>query len=153
MKCKQELTKYKSEIIEEYGSCTILKVKNSNFKKNCSNTGDRKAIKGWSWIDYWRSMTGIANNLLTCASCGKIIYAGPIPKMMEKMFYLTGDKPENHVAQGGHVWVNAPSNASYRGGRYIVPLCPYCNGQHDKDILILAGSILCKEVGTNNNEQ
>lgn len=153
MKCKQELIKYKSEILNEYGRCTLLRVKKSNFKKNCSNTGERKAFKGWSWIDYWRSMTGISDNQLTCASCGKKIYVGPIPQMMEKMFDLTGDKADNHVAQGGHVWVNAPKSASYRGGRYIVPLCPYCNGQHDKEIIIKSGSILCKEVGANNNAQ
>ena len=153
MKSKQELKTYKSEIVAEHGTCTILKVDKDNFKKNCNNTAERKAEKGWSWIDYWRSMTGIADTQLTCASCGKIIYVGPIPKMMEIMYSLTGDKPENHVAHGGHVWVNAPKGVKYMGGRYIVPLCPYCNGQHGKEIQIKSGSILCKELGTNINER
>lgn len=147
MKTKQELKKYKSEIESDYGHCTILKVNKSNKKTNCNNTVGRKADKGWSWIDYWRSMTGIENNQLTCASCGIIIYVGPIPKMMQRMYILTGDKPENHIAHGGHVWVNAPEGAKFTGGRYIVPLCPLCNGQHGKEILIKEGSILCKELG------
>lgn len=146
MKTKQELKAYKSEIESECGRCTILNVIKSNNKKNCNNTDDRKAAKGWSWIDYWRAMTGNSETQLSCASCGKIIYVGPIPKMMERMYALTGDKPENHVAHGGHVWVNTPKSGKYKGGIYIVPLCPYCNGQHGKDIIIKEGSVLCKEL-------
>lgn len=152
MKTKQELKAYKSEIESDFGRCTVLNVIKSNSKKNCNNTAYRKAAKGWSWIDYWRAMTGKTGNQLSCASCGKIIYVGPIPKMMERMYSLTGDKLENHVAYGGHIWVNAPESGKYEGGRYIVPLCPYCNGQHGKDIMIKEGSVLCKELGAEKAE-
>lgn len=146
MKTKQEMQTYKAEIVSEHGTCTILRVSKDNYKRNCTETAERKAAKGWPWIEYWRAMTGKTGTQLSCASCGKIIYVGPIPKMMERMYALTGDKPENHVAHGGHVWVNAPKDAKYTGGRYIVPLCPYCNGQHGKQIIIKGGSILCKEL-------
>lgn len=147
MKTKQELKKYKSEIESDYGHCTILKVNKSNSKTNCNKTAERNAPRGWPWIEYWRAMTGNPDIHLTCASCGTTIFIDSIPKMMERMYTLTGDKLENHIAHGGHVWVNAPQGAKYTGGRYIVPLCPHCNGQHGKEIMIKEGSILCKELG------
>lgn len=148
MKTKQELMAYKSDIVSDFGSCTVLNVTKDNLMTNCNNTADRKAAKGWSWIEYWRAMTGKTDTQLSCASCGKLIYVGSIPKMMERMYALTGDEPEKHIAHGGHVWVNAPKDAKYSGGRYIVPLCPYCNGQHGQKILIKEGSVLCKELGS-----
>ena len=147
MKSKQQLEEYRTEVLSECGKCTLLRVKQDNNKINCSNTSGRTAAKGWSWIDYWRAMTMTPNTQLACASCGKVTFVGPVPKMMEKMYELSGDSSTNHIAHGGHVWVNAPKGASYEGGRYIVPLCPDCNGKHGKGIVIKSGSLLCKEIG------
>ena len=76
-------------------------------------------------------------------SAGQRIFGeSHVQELREKHLCLPEDIEWHFI---GHLQTNK--------GRYIVPLCPYCNVQHDKDILILAGSILCKEVGTNNNEQ
>ena len=45
---------------------------------NAKNTSDREVNYGISWINYWRAMTSIFDNLLHCLSCGKEIYAGEI---------------------------------------------------------------------------
>lgn len=152
MKSPQELSEYCKIITKEFGKVTRLRVQKDNEKLNCNNTGGRTAYKGWPWIEYWRAMTQTTKTQLSCSSCGKVIFVGPIPKMMLTMFALTDDKPENHVAHGGHVWVNAPKTASYEGGRYITPLCPHCNGQHGKKMMIKADSLLCKEVGAKKDE-
>lgn len=152
MKTTQELKEYKESIEKECGKSTVLKVNIDNEKTNCSNTGNRSAKNGWSWIDYWRAMTGTFKTQLNCSSCGKTIFVGPAPKMMENMFVRTGDKAENHTAIGGHVWVETPGSTKYKGGRYITPLCPHCNSQHDKKIIIKKGSLLCKEVGAEVQE-
>ncbi|MCF0178682.1 MAG: hypothetical protein HUJ97_00350 [Bacteroidales bacterium] len=147
MKSKEELSRYRAEMISQFGNCTILNVKGTSVIKNCSNTGNRTAHGGWSWINYWMAMTRKSNVQLKCSSCGKTIYAGPVPKLMARVYSSTGDSEENHRACGGHVWVVAQPNATYQGGRYITPLCPSCNGQHDERIPLLEGSILCKEIG------
>lgn len=152
MKTLQELKDYKESIEAEYGKCTVLRVNIDNEKSNCYNTGNRSARNGWSWIDYWRAMTGTPKTQLFCSSCGKVIFVGPTPKMMENMFAATGDKAENHTAIGGHIWVDAPISAKYKGGRYITPLCPHCNAQLGKRIKIKKDSILCKELGANVQE-
>ena len=149
MKTAKEYQDYKKAIEEEYGPCTVLRADADLTKKNCGNTGNRTAPKGWSWIDYWRAMTGNYSQTLTCRSCGKEIFNDEPTEKQKKEFSKDGDDPKNHIAQGGHIYVNAPANANYTGGRYIVPLCPHCNGQHDNHIPIKKGSRYCKELGAN----
>ena len=73
-----------------------------------------------------------------------LAYEAPVQKLA---FSLGNDSIENHRAHGGHIWVNSHANKAYTGGRYIIPLCPECNGQHGKEIIILKGSVYCKELG------
>ncbi len=150
MKTKKDLEKYKHEFETEYGKCRILTSNQDTTLKNCSNTSNRVAPKGWSWIDYWRAMTDDANTTLTCSSCGKVIYVGEIPTIIKELYLLTDDKPENHKALGGHVWVNKPSKGNYEGGIYITPLCPECNNKRDESIPVLKGTKICKELGAEN---
>ena len=56
---------------------------------------------------------------------------------------------EQYKAEGGHIWLTAPKNADWQGGRYITPLCPACNAKRGQQIFLRAGSVLCKEVGAN----
>lgn len=138
---------YKQFIEETYGECDVLHANSDHTKKNCGGTGNRKAPKGISWIDYWRAMTGNHSNILYCSSCGKEIFVGEPTEEQQKRFTKSDDTVEKHRAQGGHVWVNATSDNDYSGGRYVTPLCPECNGQHDKHILIKKGATYCKELG------
>ena len=141
------LSQYKQEVKKEFGECTILQSKSDHKKKNCGNTGGRSAYKGETWIDYWRAMTDNVATTMWCSSCGKEIFVGEPTSDQKLKFSKGGDKVENHRAHGGHIWVDSPASKKYTGGRYITPLCPECNGQHDKDINIRKDSVYCKELG------
>lgn len=143
---------YKQFIEETYEECDILHAKKDHTKKNCGKTGNRVAPKGIPWIDYWRAMTGNHSNTMYCSSCGKEIFVGNPTEEQKKKFAEGDDGVEKHRAQGGHVWVDAPDDNDYKGGRYITPLCPECNGQHDQHIPIKKGSVYCKELGATTNE-
>lgn len=143
------LNDYKQFIEDTYGKCVVLNANKEHTKKNCGGTGNRVAPKNYSWIDYWRAMTGNYSSTMVCSSCGKEIFVGSPTEEQKKKFSKGDDTIEKHRAQGGHVWVNAPSNKDYSGGRYITPLCPECNGQHDKHIPIRKGAEYCKELGAN----
>lgn len=147
MKSKEELRRYRSEIEAEYGRCKVLTAKTDTSSRNCNNTSERVADNDFSWIDYWRAMTGISDTRLFCSSCGKVIFVGNIPPLMEDFYSKTKDNPESHKAFGGHVWVIASKNGKYPGGRYITPLCPACNNKCNEQIPILKGTKLCKELG------
>lgn len=140
-------SEYKKEVEENFEKCTILRNTRDLSKKNCGKTGDRTAYKGWSWIDYWRAMTGNTAATMYCSSCGKEIFVGDPTFDQLLKFSRKPDKVENHRAHGGHIWVDAPASKEYAGGRYITPLCPECNGQHGNAINILKGSVYCKELG------
>ena len=100
--------------------------------------------KNVSWIYYWRAMTGLHSGTMACSSCGKEIYTGFVTLEMRTKY---GDKVNEHKAEGGHVWVDAPDGSNFKGGRYITPLCPACNAKRGQQITILKGSVLCKELG------
>lgn len=138
---------YKQFIEENYGECDVLQASCDHEKKNCGGTSNRFAPKSISWIDYWRAMTGNHGTIMTCSSCGKELFVGEPTEEQKKKFTKGDDTIEKHRAQGGHVWVNAPSDKGYSGGRYITPLCPECNGKHDQHIPIRKDAIYCKELG------
>lgn len=143
---------YKQFIEETYEECDVLHANKDHTKKNCGNTSNRVAPKGITWIDYWRAMTENHSNTMCCSSCGKEIFVGKPTEEQKKRFAKGDDRVEKHRAQGGHVWVEAPDDKDCKGGRYITPLCPECNGQHDQHILIKKGSVYCKELGAITNE-
>lgn len=147
------LEEYKKAIEEEFGECEILHAEYEHEKKNCGKTGDRNAPKGFSWIDYWRAMTGNHNTTLKCSSCGKEIIVDEPTEEQKQKFTFGDDTVEKHKAHGGHIWVISPEDKSYVGGRYITPLCPKCNGQHDKNITIRRGAVYCKELGATRQDK
>ena len=138
---------YKNEVEKIFGVCTILHSSIDHKETNCGSTGGRTAYKGESWINYWREMTGMKATTMYCSSCGKEIFVGEPTPLQKSRFSIGDDNVENHRAHGGHIWVDAPANKEYTGGRYITPLCPECNGQHGKEIDIRKGSVYCKELG------
>lgn len=143
---------YKNEVEKENGACQILHAEHTHNKKNCGKTGDRDAPKGVSWIDYWRAMTGNHSDTLECSSCGKTIIVGEPTEEQQKEFTKGDDTVAKHKAHGGHIWVKSPEDKSFVGGRYITPLCPKCNGQHDKEIPIRKGAVYCKELGATKQD-
>lgn len=140
----KELNAYKKEIEDAFGKCTILVSQRDHLVKNTGNTADRKAHNGHYWIEYWQAMTGNHEHRLVCSSCGKEIFVGQ-PTIADYVDFKDG--VDKHKAHGGHIWVVAPQDAGYTGGRYITPLCPFCNGQHDKQININKDAKYCKELG------
>ena len=148
-----EFEQYKKEIEEHFGSCKVLTANQDTTLKKCKGSSVRSAEKGWSWINYWRAMTGNHETRLFCSSCGQVIFVGDVPKIMQDLYVSTGDTVECHRAIGAHVWINAPQNAKYPGGRYILPLCPVCNAKQGEDIQIIKGSRVCKELGANVSEE
>ena len=147
MMTTEELKTYKAKIVKEYGICQILHATKDIKKKNCVKTGNREAPDNASWIDYWRAMTEKHSKTMYCSSCGKELFVGE-PSLNQFVKFNQGtDTIDKHRAHGGHIWVVASDEAKYTGGRYITPLCPECNGQHDKDITIKKGSVYCKELG------
>lgn len=143
---------YKESIQMAYGICQILQSNYDHREKNCGGTGNRTAPKGVSWIDYWRAMTDKTVGTLTCSCCGKEIFVGEPTETQKKEYTKGVDTIEKHRAHGGHLWINSPKDNSYVGGRYITPLCPDCNGQHGKDIIIKKGAVYCKELGAIENK-
>ncbi len=148
-----EFFEYKRNIEEQFGNCTVLTANQDTTLKNCTGTSVRSAEQGWSWINYWRAMTGNHESRLFCSSCGQVIFVGDVPKIMQDLYVATGDTVERHRAIGAHVWINAPKSASYPDGRYILPLCPVCNAKHGEEIQIIKGSRVCKELGANVTEE
>ena len=145
-------SEYKQDVEDNFGECTILHSCADHKETNCGKTGGRIAYKGVSWIDYWRAMTGNTAATMYCSSCGKEIFVGEPTSVQALVFSLGDDDVKNHRAHGGHIWVDAPLDKKYAGGRYITPLCPECNGQHGKEIDIRKGSIYCKELGATISE-
>lgn len=152
MKLDKELAQYKSELVKKYGRCQLLNVAKNTTLKNCNNTAERVAYRGWPWIEYWQAMTGNTDTQLTCSSCGKIIFVGDVPKVMQELYAITGNEPDDHKALGGHLWVRKPTSGNYPSGYYIAPICPKCNNKRGKEITILRGTTLCKELGAETNE-
>lgn len=140
---------YKLQIESEHKDYTTLCVDENTMLQNGSNTTDRKAPKGFSWIDYWRAMSGNHKSQLECSSCGKMIFVDGIPPMMSKMYKLMNIDENDYIALGGHLLVKEPQSHDYVGGFYIAPLCPKCNAQREYKIQIRKGTILCKEVVSN----
>lgn len=141
---KQEFDKYRNEIEDQYGECTVLVSKFKQKAKNANGTSNRIAYKSISWIEYWQAMTCNYDHVLYCGSCNKEIFVGnPTSSDLEKF----KENVDSHKAYGGHIWINAPKDADYRGGRYIIPLCPQCNAKHDIEINIREGVKCCKELG------
>jgi hypothetical protein len=100
-----------------------------------------------AWHKYWQINSMKFDNEMVCSSCGKKIYTlTSDPRCIEASRGLDEegkkDQPENHKAHGGHIYVrsNVPECL------YITPLCPYCNGQHEKDIIIRKGSVIVEEI-------
>ena len=137
---------YKKEIEERFGECDILEVTKDTILKNAEKTGDRDAYKNMSWIYYWRAISGNHSGSMRCSSCGKEIFSGLATLSMSQKY---GDKINEHKAEGGHIWIDAPEDNSFSGGRYITPLCPACNAKRGQHIPILTGRVLCKEKGAN----
>lgn len=146
----KEYNDYKLEIESSYGECTIFKSISCGMMTNAKNTGEIEAYKGIDWIDYWRAMTGNHNETLCCSSCGKEITNNP--SLAQYVSYSQGDDtPEKHRAFGGHIWMTFEDNGSFASGRFITPLCPKCNDQRGKSIVMRKGIILCKEIGAKKN--
>ena len=145
-----ELENYRQNVILSFEEPTILNAEKDVCLLNAGNTGNRDAHGGKSWINYWRAITRNHDSILHCSSCGKVIFVGDLAQDQVRKYYLPiGGKIEDHQAHGGHLWVVAPKEATWSGGRYIAPLCPACNAKHNQQIVIKAGSVLCKEVGAN----
>lgn len=137
---------YKREIESTHKDYVTLRVGDDVFLQNGNNTSERKAPKGFSWIDYWRAMSGNHKSQLECCSCGKMIFVDGIPPIMSKKYKLMNIDENDYIALGGHLMVEEPQSHDYVGGFYIAPLCPKCNAQRGYKIKIRKGTALCKEV-------
>lgn len=137
---------YKREIESTHKDYVTLRVGDDVFLQNGNNTSERKAPKGFSWIDYWRAMSGNHKSQLECCSCGKMIFVDGIPPIMSKMYKLMNIDENDYIALGGHLMVEEPQSHDYVGGFYIAPLCSKCNAQRGYKIKIRKGTALCKEV-------
>lgn len=137
---------YKREIESTHKDYVTLRVGDDVFLQNGNNTSERRAPKGFSWIDYWRAMSGNHKSQLECCSCGKMIFVDGIPPIMSKMYKLMNIDENDYIALGGHLMVEEPQSHDYVGGFYIAPLCPKCNAQRGYKIKIRKGTALCKEV-------
>lgn len=143
---------YKDEIESTFEPCTKLEATSDTTLLNANKTGDRDAYKGISWINYWRAMSGKTSSTMCCSSCGKEIFVGKPTPAQKIRFSVGDDNVDNHRAEGGHIWVNAPKEANNTGGRYITPLCPSCNAKRGQQITIKKGSELYKELGATKKE-
>lgn len=150
---EDDFLEYKKEIEEQFGDCKVLTANQDTILKKCNDFGGYVAEKGWTWINYWRAMTGNHESRLFCSSCGQVIFVGDVPKIMQNLYIATGDSIERHRAIGAHVWINPPKSGKYPGGRYILPLCPACNAKLSGDISIIKGSRVCRELGSNVIEE
>lgn len=138
---------YKEHINSTYnkdGKHVVRHFTNNGTMTNANNTSDRDADHNWSWIDYWRAMTGIVDEPLHCSSCGKEIFTDGVPKEKLQEYESKGDKT-SHKAEGGHIWITGTDKVP--GGRYITPLCPECNAQRGKQIPVKKDSVVFKELG------
>lgn len=142
---------YKSKIEATCKDYTTLLVDKESVLQNGVSTAERSAPYGFSWIDYWRAMSGVYKSLLECSSCGKMIFADGIPPVLTKIYAVLGLDENEHKALGGHLLVKEPQDHDYPGGFYITPLCPKCKAQRGKEITIRQGSVLCKEITIEKN--
>lgn len=119
-----------------------------NVQYNQGDTSDRiPCCNIDAWHKFWQVAVIKLDNEMECSCCGKKIYTLiNDPRCIDASRGLDengeNDKPENHKAHGGHIYVksNIPECL------YITPLCPYCNGQHGKNITIRKGSIIVEEI-------
>ena len=142
----EQFTDYKSQLERQHREYVTLCVEKDTLLQNGEDTTNRTAPQGYSWIDYWRAMSGNHRSELSCSSCGKIIFADDVPEIMRKVYRMIGGSVHDHVAHGGHLMVEASPTGDYAGGFYIAPLCPQCNAQRGKKIKIRKGTLLCREI-------
>lgn len=149
---EQELKEYardfKLNVCDLEGKIIVLP-KDEKFK-NLPDSSNHVAWKGVPWINYWRALTGNYDNGVTCACCGKLIYADlrdpkwsasiVMRKEVEKASSIDG-----YQADGSHV--ECLSTDEHLDGVYIVPLCRECNHPSNKFVTLRTGSVLCPEVG------
>lgn len=139
-----EYKEYINSTYNKDGKHKVRHFTNNGTMTNANNTSDRDADHNWSWIDYWRAMTGIMDEPLHCSSCGKEIFTGTIP-LVKSLEYAANKDKTSHKAEGGHIWITGTDNVP--GGRYITPLCPECNAQRGKQIPVKKDSVVFKELG------
>lgn len=125
----------------------IIKLDEDKRYPNLPESGNRKAWKGVSWIDYWRALTKKYENMLSCACCKRMIFANIEDSQCQELVrsrQLAGTKAseEEYQAEGGHVGMNSNFDKIY-----IVPLCRICNNHNNKYVTLRKDSVLCPEVG------
>lgn len=114
------------------------------------HTGDRKAFKNMSWIDYWRKVVGYRYEHLKCVFCNRDIFSDiDSPQCCswrmehpEERNFMTKD---DYQAVGGHYHKNGYDNSD---GYIILPVCKTCNGRpKDYDLIVTSPDFYVEEIG------
>lgn len=155
---KQELKAYAERFKQEKYNLdgAIIKLSQDEELKNLPNSTNRVAWEGVPWINYWRALTGNYSNGVTCACCGKLVYADlENPQWRDSIIKRKENENASSVdeyqAEGGHVVYS--SEDEHLDGVYIVPLCRTCNHHTNQSVNIRQGSVLCPEVGQTVTEE
>lgn len=150
-----ELKLYLEQYRKNFDNPVILKNSQSESISNASNTDNRRAWKGVSWIDYWCALTQNDGNILYCARCGKRIFVDInsdkckeyVQQMNEEFFPNQRITADSLQAIGGHIQIKTDNEDEYFNGYYIVPLCKEHNNPHCAVQTIRAGTLMCAEIG------
>lgn len=136
---EKELIEYRNRLL-----CVVPNLKTITLDRNYTyintpNTSDRKAPDGISWINFWRAVSGLYDNEMTCSCCGNPIKA--------ELSQTDDDKLQAH---GAHVMKSIIDRDGKRRlllfKNYITPLCSACNNHNKLDITLRQDSVLVQEI-------
>lgn len=115
--------------------------------RNAGDTSDRHPCCDiGAWHRYWQIATANFDNMMYCSCCGKPIFSDVSDARCANVALGKDeegkqDTPEKHQAHGGHIIIDCFGKDNY----FITPMCPHCNGQHNKVLPLLKDSIVVKE--------
>lgn len=135
----KELQEYRDNFLKNHPAPEVKILQINETYINVPGTADRTPAGGFSWINYWRAMSGVHYNDLVCSHCGVAIKAE-----------LSANDPADTQAHGAHVirFIKNAFSSPYSEfplKTYITPLCRKCNNFNVRVLSLRQGSIIVEE--------
>lgn len=141
------LTEKTKEMKQVLPTVEVYFAKQDTTIRNAGDTSDRHpCCEIGAWHKYWQIATVNYDNMMYCSSCGKPIFSDITDDRCQNVSQgkdeeWNPDRPENHLAHGGHIIIDVLDPNGY----FITPLCPHCNGQHEAELPLKKDSLVVKE--------
>ena len=135
------------EMKKELPQVEVYYAKHDTVILNGGDTSNRHpCCEIGAWHKYWQIATMNFDNMMSCSCCGKPIFSDITDERCHNVSLGMDEEgnpdcPEKHQAHGGHIVIDFFGKDVF----FITPMCPHCNGQHDKELPLLKDALVVKE--------